>query len=242
MEQVLAAFFIHASAAVSKHIVAGYKKLARKADEPSEDELEALVEELEKLGWDKLVPTFVATLGTVGTESNAAVYAALNIATDTSLSFGLVNKSALAYANDRAAELVGKKWVGGELVDNPNAQWAISDTTRSQLEELITDAFEHGMSPTDLSKAIQEAGVFSKARATMIAQTETGFAHMAAAMESAETNGATEKKVLLSNLEACPICTAYADLGKVAFDYEYAPEVTGPLFHPNCHCGLRTYL
>jgi hypothetical protein len=37
------------------------------------------------------------------------------------------------YANERAAELVGMKWIDGELVENPDAEFSIAETTRTML-------------------------------------------------------------------------------------------------------------
>jgi len=51
-----------------------------------------------------------------------------------------VNEAARDYAHDRAAEMVGKKWVDGVLVDNPDAQWAITETTRDVAAGIIEDA------------------------------------------------------------------------------------------------------
>src|SRR5205807_1478652 len=53
-----------------------------------------------------------------------------------------VNAVARDFAEKRAAEMVGMKWVDGELVENPRAEWAISETTRDDLRRIIKQAFE----------------------------------------------------------------------------------------------------
>jgi hypothetical protein len=52
-----------------------------------------------------------------------------------------ITTKAVDFAASRAAELVGRKYnEAGELVENPNAQWAINDTTRDWLKGEIRDA------------------------------------------------------------------------------------------------------
>lgn len=52
------------------------------------------------------------------------------------------NTVAQEYARGRAAELVGmKRDVEGNLVPNPDARWAVSDTTREKIREIVSDAF-----------------------------------------------------------------------------------------------------
>jgi SPP1 gp7 family putative phage head morphogenesis protein len=95
------------------------------------------------------------------------------------------NESAQKYASDRAAELVGMKYnEEGELVENPNAKWAISDTTRERLNEIITEAFAEETPLQQVKEEIQQAleaeaeggGIFSMARAELIARTEISHA------------------------------------------------------------------
>jgi hypothetical protein len=44
----------------------------------------------------------------------------------------------------------------GDLVENPNARWAITDTTRQRLRDLETKAFDEGWTPDDLATAVNE--------------------------------------------------------------------------------------
>jgi hypothetical protein len=62
-----------------------------------------------------------------------------------------VNEAAVAWAKDRSAELVGMKYVDGELVPNPRAEWSIEETTRDTIRDLVTQATEEGWSMDDLA-------------------------------------------------------------------------------------------
>jgi DNA-binding transcriptional LysR family regulator len=76
-----------------------------------------------------------------------------------------VNADALTYAKARAAEMVGKKWVDGELIDNPNAEWVITDTTRDEIRYLVSQVISGDLKSTDLPKALEDATAFSRERA-----------------------------------------------------------------------------
>jgi hypothetical protein len=51
--------------------------------------------------------------------------------------FDVVNEHAVAWAKDRSAELVGMKYVDGELVENPKAEWSIEESTRETIRDLV---------------------------------------------------------------------------------------------------------
>lgn len=91
------------------------------------------------------------------------------------------NQVAQKYAVERAAELVGMKYDDeGNLIENPDARWAISDTTRDKIRQIVVEAFTEETPMSEIEAAIQEAleeeatgnGIFSEARAAMIARTE----------------------------------------------------------------------
>ena len=95
-----------------------------------------------------------------------------------------VNEAALAFAKERAAELVGKRWTAnGTLIDNPNAKWAITQTTRDMLRQTIADGIEQNLGIPAMGDAIQEAYAFSPARSQIIAQTEVANANEQAKLQ-----------------------------------------------------------
>jgi PAS domain-containing protein len=92
------------------------------------------------------------------------------------IDFDVVEPRAVEYGELRGAELIGKKWVDGVLVDNPKAEWVIEQTTREAVRDMVREAVRDGWSMDDFAGRLEESGVFSESRAEMIARTETAIA------------------------------------------------------------------
>lgn len=122
--------------------------------------------------------------------------------------------AASEYAQARAAELVGmSRDSEGNLIANEDAEMAISETTRERIREIISNAFDESMTLgevqeniADALRAESETGIFSEARAKMIAQTEIKraqvFGHMSAWLKS----GVTKVSWFTTSAEPCPEC------------------------------------
>lgn len=83
--------------------------------------------------------------------------------------------AAQAYAEEHAADLVGRKLVAGQLIGNPNPEWAISEILRDDVRDAVSQAIAEGWSPQALEESIR--GYFGPARAEAISRTELGFAY-----------------------------------------------------------------
>lgn len=154
---------------------------------------------------------------------------------------GQVNQASLDYAKNRAAEMVGKKWVDGELVDNPDAEWVITDSTRDDLRGIIGDVYSGDLEASDLSDAIMNAGSFSEDRADLIARTETIKANAQGSLEgyrAARDAGVKVKKAWNPDAGACPICQENGDAGAIDLDEDFPSGDDAPPAHPNCECDL----
>ena len=152
-----------------------------------------------------------------------------------------VNEDSLAFAKARSAEMVGKKWVDGELVDNPNADWVITDATRDELRSIIADVYSGATSSGDLESAIKTAGAFSDERAALIARTEIINANSQgtlAGMRTARGVGVAVKKQWIPDAEACPICLENADAGAIDIDEAFPDGSDAPPSHPSCECQI----
>jgi hypothetical protein len=147
------------------------------------------------------------------------------------------------YAHERAAELVGKRvGAGGELIDNPDAQWAVSDTTRETINGLVRDAVALHWDADQLADKLTDTGLFGDGRAEMIARTEISFAQNRATLEMARLaaeRGIDLKKIWTVDGAPCPICIEAAEAGVVDLDSDFTDDagVTPPA-HPNCQCQL----
>lgn len=187
--------------------------------------------------WDGLVPDFQDVLSTTGTEAVNIALQALEDADAGTDVFSLSNETVLAYARDRAAEMVGRKWVDGALVDNPNARWAITSSTRDYLRELVTEALDSSWTPAVLAQKIDESITFGSYRAELIARTETAMAYTAATVDVGTRVGAETKTVQMSNLhDIDDVCDAAHAAGEVPIDTPYPGGALHVPLHPNCRC------
>ena len=152
----------------------------------------------------------------------------------------LFNRRARDYAADRGAELVGRRWVNGKLVDNPDAKWAITDTTRDKLRSLIAKSYEDGKTPVELAQQIQDSFLFSEGRAEMIAKTETAKASVQGSVGAWRESGVVKgKSWQVSNDEGvCEECDGNQDEGIVALDDDFSSGDDAPPAHPLCRCAL----
>lgn len=157
---------------------------------------------------------------------------------------GLVNQvdaDSVDYATNRAAEMVGRKWVDGELVDNPDAEWRIDDATRDELRSLITQVTTGDIPMTDLTREIMNATSFSPERAELISRTEIQAANAQGSLSGyfrARDAGVNIKKAWEPDDDACPICLANADQGAIDLDDDFESGDDGPPAHPKCECVL----
>lgn len=150
---------------------------------------------------------------------------------------GQVAVRAMNFARDRAAELVGKRWTPeGELIDNPDAKWAIDESTRTMLRGTIEEALADNVSVDDLSDRIRASYAFSEKRASLIAETEVARANVQGALEGAREArdaGVVLQKVWLLGQEPCDICLDNAEQGPIELDDDFQSGDDGPPAHPN---------
>jgi len=154
--------------------------------------------------------------------------------------FDFANEQAVAFAKDRGAELVGKKWVGDELIDNPSAKWAITQSTRDALRGYVAKAVKEGWSGDELKQKIVKGFAFSPARAEMIARTEVARADTAGNLTGWKESGVVSgKEWLLSNIHPrTDICDDNASVGKISFNSPFPSGDMGPPAHPACECAV----
>lgn len=158
--------------------------------------------------------------------------------------FDQVAELALEWAQKRAAEMVGMKSVDGELIENPDARWAITDSTREELRDLIVKAFEQGTGQADLEKEIMDSFLFSPERAEIIARTEVAQAHIQGTIQGWKVSNlvAGYEWVLGSEHDVPDECDDNADAGMVAIGKQFPSGEMGPPAHPFCICALSPVL
>jgi hypothetical protein len=139
-----------------------------------------------------------------------------------------VDEAAVDYAKTR----------GGELITD------LAGTTDEDMRALLQRAVEDGMSPDELSDAVQDLGAFSESRADMIARTELAFAHVAGNKEGwSESGVVVGKRSLLGDLHNVEdICDEAADAGVVGLEESFVDGADDPPYHPNCVCDIEPVL
>lgn len=154
-----------------------------------------------------------------------------------------VSQRAIDYARERGAEMVGKRWVDGELVDSPNAEWRIDEATRDEIKNIISQGLEDNIGTDAIADNIEESTAFSPERAQLIAETEIGHANSNGTLESARSArddlGLILKKLWLVDEDPCPVCVENGDAGALDLDDEFPSGDDAPLAHPNCECALN---
>jgi len=155
---------------------------------------------------------------------------------------------AVDYAASRGAELVGMRFdKDGNLIENPNAQWAINDYTRNTVQGLIKDASSLHWDVNKLADELEEAGPFSPERAMMIARTEISFAQNAgvlqAGREARAASGVDIRKVWTVGPDPCPLCQDAEAEGVIDLEEDFTDESgDAPPLHPNCMCTLDLFV
>lgn len=142
---------------------------------------------------------------------------------------GRANADAVTWAQQHAAEFLGKDGSGG----------ALADSTRNMLRRTLTQALAQGMTPDELAAALMEDYAFSDSRALLIAETEIAMANSHGQLIGYTAAGLTQKRWLLSNDEGiCPVCAGNAEKGWIAIGANFPGGVQAPLQHPNCRCAI----
>lgn len=202
-----------------------------------ESEIDAILRSAQLGHWDTLADQLVTPLADSATDG--ALQGLADVGADVPDAFALVNDDALDFAQDRAAELVGRHRAGETLalVDSP-APWAITETTRLGLRRLVAQALDAGWSPQELQAAIQDSTLFSATRAETIARTELALAHTTGNVVGWRRSGLVRgKKSLMSNLhDHDDICDVNAEAGVIPLDASFPSGDDGPPYHPNCEC------
>jgi hypothetical protein len=158
-----------------------------------------------------------------------------------------INTEAVNYAASRGAEMVGRRYdADGRLVDNPDADWAITDTNRGVLAREIRDAVALHWDVDKLADRLGDTGLFSDYRAEMIARTETNMAQsqgVLAAGREAEAAGFRVQKVWTLGPNPCPLCEDAAAEGAIDLEEDFGSDAgDAPPLHPNCECSLDLFV
>jgi len=207
----------------------------------SPDEADEFINSLQ-LNWSDLLPLIIPILQAEAEESAREFF--LSIGFNTVHDYDLWNRilqEARDAARDRGAKLVGKRVLpDGSIIDNPNPEWSITETTRDNLRKLVQQAIDEGWTINQTQHQIINSESFAPSRALNISRTESAFARSMGTFVSAKNTGMALKDWMLGD-EACDICQANAAQGKIPILEVFE---SGDLYvpaHPNCRCANGYY-
>lgn len=223
---------------VKAQVLGEYDKI-RKADD-EESEIERILKGI-KIDWSDVAQEVDPLLVQMARDGVKAAADQLNV--DIGVSTDLANKRAEKWAHERAAELVGMKWVDGELVDNPNPAWSIADSTRDMIRSDVATAIEEGWSNDKLAAALEENYAFSPERAETIARTETAAADVQGnveAYQAAQEMGIRlmKKWITADDDKVSDECRENGEQEPIPMDDEFSSGAMWPPQHPNCRCDI----
>lgn len=150
-------------------------------------------------------------------------------------------QAAANYARSRSASLVGLKYNdAGQLIVDPDAQYAISDTTREELESLLQQAVSENWSRQTVIDHLSTAGMFSDNRASLIAENEISMAQSFGQYELWKVSGiVTHVTSVLSDIhDVDDICDDNAGV-VVEIGTPFPSGDTFTPFHPYCNCRIE---
>lgn len=243
--KVMAKFLAGQRKKVARSASDAYATIAKAAAQakPSPDaDLEAVMAAVSLEDWAELATLMDGPL------SQAAKAAALSALTQIGITddaaFDQVSTDAVAFAASRAAEMVGMHVVDGKLAPNPDAKWAITDSTRAGIRSLVADALANGASPAKLRSSIETSALFSPERAQTVARTEIAKAHIQGALSGWKASGVVDGKesLLGSEHDDDDDCDVNAAAGAIALGDTFPSGDDGPPYHPNCVCALAAQL
>ena len=222
-------------------MLAQYKKILTEHRKGLNDESNYVLSELNLDSWVELANLLSDPLSSVQQESAKKALTQLGI-TDSEI-FDKVNHDAVAAANERAAELVGMKIQDGELVPNPSAEMAITESTREGIKQMVVTALTDGDTVDELAQKLEDSYQFSDLRAETIARTELGRAHVDGTLTGWKASGVVfgKRSLLGSEHESDGIddeCDDNEADEVIGLDEQFSSGDFGPPYHPNCVCVL----
>ncbi len=234
---MVAGYLTKKSKGIIKQTVKLYSAV-NKADD-SYERADKILSEID-IDFSDLVPELNEALAVIAKEGVKAGAAQIKL-TDANV-ITLANERAEEWAADRAAELVGMKWIDGELVTNPDAEWSISESTRDMIRCDVSNAMTDGWSNQKLRNELVDNQGFSKDRAMMIARTETAFAdvqgNLAAYTEAKDTSLDVKVQWLTAGDDLVSEECEMNDQEIREIGDEFPSGATEPPQHPNCRCVL----
>lgn len=140
-------------------------------------------------------------------------------------------------ARKQVGQLVGKRVLDdGTVVDNPNSQYVISDTTRKRIQNSIHTSIMLGEDVPTAAKRLQSV-IKDPKRAALIAHQEMAMAYTSGLHMYGDASGAVGKE--WQDNGAIDICKVNTEAGPIPFNDPYPSGDQHPTAHIGCKCYER---
>jgi len=138
---------------------------------------------------------------------------------------------------ERLAFLAGKKIdKDGKIIDNPKAEYKLSDKTRADVAKSIQTSISLGEDKRAAISRLRTV-IDNPARAELIAQTETVNAYGQGMLQFGSESNATGKE--WEDVAATDECRDNADQGIIGINDDFISGDAAPAAHSGCRCNLR---
>ena len=187
--------------------------------------MQGILEQLH-LDWGELAPEIQQVIIRIATDGVSVAFDQVDVSPGIDM-LQQANERAIAYAKERAGELVSM----------------IAESTRDMLRSDVTTAVEVGMSGEDLADALEARYAFSGDRAETIARTELAMADVQGNLAAWTASGVVAGKEWVLGSEHLDMdeCDDAAALGVVGLDDDFG-GLGDPPAHPNCVCDVLPVL
>ena len=252
MESVLAAYLKRKGQAIADSLLislpiaaaAGADDLAKADNAKRKEDLERIIEV--NMDWASLIPEIAPITQDEAVDAAKEYLLSIHIPEAIEGAPNPLWTQVLAQAREmaakRAAELVGKRVLpNGKIIDNPDAKWSITETTRGALKDLVTESIDKGWTTSELQHKIMESEQFGAVRALNISRTETAFARSRGSKIAAKGAGMKMKEWIPDDTACEEICLPNAEQGRIPIDEDFQSGDDVSPGHPGCRCAVGYY-
>lgn len=237
MERLLRRYFINlADRVVAQYIRWPYYEIRMREIQAADDfNVEVIVDD-ENFGKDhtesfiEVIYKPIEDAVTVGTTASQNIYGR------SLLPGNSVKQVIQQTAKQEVGALVGKKVKDGILIDNPNAKYRVTDTTRGNIVESIKTSLSLGEDQKSAAARLRSV-IADPDRAELIAQTEAVNGYQGGMRNYAKAAGAVAKE--WQNVGATDFCRTNTEDGVIPIDEKHSSGHYAPAAHPRCRCSER---
>ncbi len=211
-----------------------------KADETPTEKAQRIADAIDLAKFKEVYEKVAQELGATAEAASGLALAQMGVDEGSEL-FNQVSEKSVAWARERAAELLGMRVDSdGSIIENPNARWSVTESTRDMVRRTIEKGLEDNIGGDEIADQIEALG-FTQDRADLIARTEIANANSQSSLEgyrAAREDGVEVKKEWLLGPNPCEVCQENAAAGPIDLDDEFPSGDDAPTAHPNCECAL----